>query len=259
MKLKNYYRHRFQRSRSRTYLLLYQLFGQIFSSHFTLHQNNKWFTFLSTLHPQTTKFWKVARYFTKSSSQIPPLLHQGTQVYQSAQKAEVLAQIFERTHYLAQNTGSPRHTTIVSRFVTRFFLNAIPHTPPLQLTNAYEVKRKIRLLKTRSTPGLDDITPTMLRHLSRKALTHLTTLSNHLLLKGHFPETWKRGKVIPILKPNKPSTNPTSYRPISLLSTLGKLFERIVADRLISFTNQHNPMSNLVSAENILQFPSWHV
>jgi hypothetical protein len=110
----------------------------------------------------------------------------------------------------------------------------------LQLTNVYEVKCKILLLKTRSAPGQDDITPTLLRHLSRKALTHLTTLFNHLLLKGHFPETWKRGKVIPIPKPNKPSTDPTSYRPISFLSTLGKLFERIVADQLTSFANQHN-------------------
>jgi hypothetical protein len=80
----------------------------------------------------------------------------------------------------------------------------------------------------------------MLRHLSNKAITHLTNLFNHLLLRGNFPTTWKRGKVIPIPKPNKPSTDPNSYRPISLLSTLGKLFERIVADRLTLFANQHN-------------------
>lgn len=96
IKLKNYFRHHFQRSRSHTSHLLYQLFTQIFSSHLTLHRNNKWSTFLSSLHPQAAKFWKVVRYFTKSSSQIPPLLHQGTQVYQSAHKAEVLAQILER-------------------------------------------------------------------------------------------------------------------------------------------------------------------
>jgi hypothetical protein len=172
--------------------------------------------------------------------QIPPLLHQGTHVYQSAHKAEVLAQIFERAHHLTLHAGSPRQTTIISRSVTRFFQNNAPQTPPTQLTNIYEVKRKILLLKTRSAPGLDDITPTMLRHLSNKALTHLTTVFNHLLLQGHFPEPWKRCKVIPIPKPNKPITDPTSYRPISLLSTLGKLFERIVADRLTSFTNQQN-------------------
>jgi hypothetical protein len=61
---------------------------------------------------------------------------------------------------------------------------------------------------------------------------------------GHFPATWKSAKVIPIPKSNKPSTDPKSYRPISLLSTLGKLFERIRAVRLTSFANQHHLLSH---------------
>jgi len=79
----------------------------------------------------------------------------------------------------------------------------------------------------------------MLRNLSRNALIHLTQLFNHLLRLGHFPTNWKTAKVIPIPKPNKPHTDPNSYRPISLLSTLGKLFERIIAARLTSFVQQH--------------------
>ena len=79
----------------------------------------------------------------------------------------------------------------------------------------------------------------MLRNLSRNALKHLTQLFNHLLRLGHFPTIWKSAKVIPIPKPDKPHTDRNSYRPISLLSTLGKLFERIIAARLTSFVQQH--------------------
>jgi hypothetical protein len=78
----------------------------------------------------------------------------------------------------------------------------------------------------------------MLRNVSRKALVHLTHLFNHLLGLGYFPSTWKKAKVMPIPKPHKPSTDPNSYRPVSLLSTLGKLFERVIAVRLTSFVNQ---------------------
>ena len=106
--------------------------------------------------------------------------------------------------------------------VDKFFRSTTPHPhPPIQLTNVYEVKRKILSLKLRSAPGIDGITPLMLGHLSCKVLNHLTQLLNHLLQLGHFPTTWKRAKVIPISKPNKPGTDPNSYRPISLLSTLG--------------------------------------
>ena len=162
------------------------------------------------------------------------------QVYRTPLKAEVLAQQFERSHYLTHNKGTPHHTTTITRFVDRFFRNTTPHTSHLQLTNIYEVEQKILSLKLRSAPGNDRITPLMLRHVSRKALTHLTHLFNHLLRLGYFPTNWKRAKVVPIPKPNKPGTDPNSYRPISLLSTLEKLFERILATRLMSFVNRQH-------------------
>jgi len=135
--------------------------------------------------------------------------------------------------------GTPHHTTTITHFVDRFFHNTTPHTSPLQLTNIYEVKRKILSVKLWSALGNDGITPLMPCYLSHKTLTHLTRLLNHLLWLGYFPTCWKRAKVIPIPKPNKPGTDPNSYRPISLLSTLRKLFERIIAVRLKSFVNQH--------------------
>jgi len=132
--------------------------------------------------------------------------------------------------------GTPHHSTKITRFVNRFFQGTIPHTPSLQLTNIYEIKHIITSLKPRTAPGDDGITPPMLRNLSRKALINLTQLFNQLLWLGHFSTTSKTAKVIPIPKPNKPSSDPNSYRQISLLSTLGKLFERIIAARLTSLS-----------------------
>jgi len=240
LKLKNYYRHRYQRSRLPLFHYIFQLFTQIFSTYLTRPRNSKWSSFLGSLHTRTSQFWKVARYFTKSQSSIPPLIHQGVQVYHNPHKAEILAQQFERSHYLTLNMGTPHHTTTITRCVDRFFRNTTPHTSPLQLTNIYEVKRKILSLKLRSAPGKDGITHLILRHLSRNTLTLLTSLFNHLLRLGYFPTCWKRAKVVPIPKPNKPATDPNSYRPISLLITLGKLFERIIAVRLTSFVNRQH-------------------
>jgi hypothetical protein len=79
----------------------------------------------------------------------------------------------------------------------------------------------------------------MLRHLSRKALTHLTLLFNHILLFGNFPTAWKSAKVIPIPKPGKPPLTPAP-RPISLLSTLSKLLEHVIAHRLNLFIHQNH-------------------
>ena len=135
--------------------------------------------------------------------------------------------------------GTPHYSTITC-FVERFFCNTTPHTSPLHFTNTYKVKKKIFSLKLWSAPGNNGITPLMLRHLSCENLTHLTNSFNHLLWLGHFSTCWKKAKVVPIPKPNKPGTDPNSYRPISLLSTLGKLFEIIIATRLTSSVNRQH-------------------
>jgi len=80
----------------------------------------------------------------------------------------------------------------------------------------------------------------MLRNLSHKAIMHLTQLFNLILRFGYFPFARKSAKVIPILEPGKPLSDPSSHRSISLLSIVSKLPERVVAHRLNSFIHQNH-------------------
>jgi hypothetical protein len=58
--------------------------------------------------------------------------------------------------------------------------------------------------------------------------------------KGNFPKKWRSVTVIPILKPGKNPTNAESYRPISLMSCLCKVLERIVNKRLVYILEERN-------------------
>ena len=49
-----------------------------------------------------------------------------------------------------------------------------------------------------------------------------------------FPERWKKAVVIPIPKTELPST-PADYRPISLLSVLSKIIEKLAAKQIIQY------------------------
>ncbi|CAB0039636.1 unnamed protein product, partial [Trichogramma brassicae] len=51
-----------------------------------------------------------------------------------------------------------------------------------------------------------------------------------------FSARWKRQRLVLMLKPSKPAFEPSSYRPLCMLDTAGKLLERIIADRLEAFT-----------------------
>ena len=56
---------------------------------------------------------------------------------------------------------------------------------------------------------------------------------NYSWNEGYDPPDWKVQLIIPALKPGKDPSLPSSYRPISLISCLGKLFEKMIQERLI--------------------------
>ena len=58
-----------------------------------------------------------------------------------------------------------------------------------------------------------------------------------------MPEVWTTAHLIPVLKKGNDKTNPSSYRPISLLSCVGKLMERGITRRLICFLETNNVFS----------------
>ena len=86
-------------------------------------------------------------------------------------------------------------------------------------------------IKTKKSPGYDLITGEILKNLPRKAIIKLTNLVNAFRLK-FVPIAWKCAEVIMILKPGKPPQDRTSYRPISLLTVMSKLFEKLLLKRL---------------------------
>jgi hypothetical protein len=178
--------------------------------------------------------------FTNPTRYVPPLFDRGVQVFNSADKAELLAQHFERIHHLNLKVGTANHARIVNRTVNKYYSRSHPHVPQAHLIKPYELGHLIQSLKTKSAPGTDGISATKLRNLSRTALVHLTQIFNHILRSGYFPYAWKSAKVIPIQKPGKPLSDPGSHRIISLLSTVSKLLERVVAHKLSSFIQRNH-------------------
>ncbi|KAI1006659.1 hypothetical protein K3495_g1555, partial [Podosphaera aphanis] len=84
-----------------------------------------------------------------------------------------------------------------------------------------------------TAPGEDDIPTSILKIGWDLIKDKISTLFRSCLEVGHHPACFKTAVVVMLSKPNKPDkSNPRSYRPISLLSVLGKSLERLVARRL---------------------------
>jgi hypothetical protein len=71
-----------------------------------------------------------------------------------------------------------------------------------------------------------------LRCLPESELVLLLGLYSNSLNSAHALKDWKRTRIVTVLKPDTDPDLADSYRPISLLSCIGKLFERIFLLRL---------------------------
>ncbi|KAF4447599.1 reverse transcriptase, partial [Fusarium austroafricanum] len=84
-----------------------------------------------------------------------------------------------------------------------------------------------------TSPGADNITVNLLKAAWHIIGTHVRRLFEKCLTIGHHPKPFKEAEVVMIAKPGRRDlTSPRAWRPISLLSCLGKGLERLIARRL---------------------------
>ncbi|CAG9122199.1 unnamed protein product [Plutella xylostella] len=134
-----------------------------------------------------------------------------------------------------KNVFTPNTDTADNAFeeeVKSFLQSDLQLSPPIKSCTPRELKGIIRELQLKKAPGYDLITAEVLQQLPTKVLVFLTTLFNSMLRIGYFPNQWKVSQITMILKAGKPPHQTSSYRPISLLPLLSKLFEKVISRRL---------------------------
>ena len=112
--------------------------------------------------------------------------------------------------------------------------------------NMSEMRNVLKEMKN-SSPGKDDIYLIMIKNMPNKALVYLLNLYNDIWKTSSFPHQWYEVIQIPILKPGKDPTQVTSYRPISLLSTLFKVMEKMIKNRLTWYLDKYGLLNPLQS------------
>ena len=90
-----------------------------------------------------------------------------------------------------------------------------------------EVQDQIRFLNANKSYGPDGISPRFIKLADYSLVKPLTKLYNLSLSSGKVPKLWKQANVVPLHKKDSKHVM-GNYRPVSLLSILGKLLERIV-------------------------------
>ena len=173
--------------------------------------------------------WKATKRLKQPQTPIPPLRTSGGEWAKSdIQKANLLASHFENVF-----KPYPSETSEIEDREILLDLTSpdLPHAP-VRTFKITEVRTAINKLRPTKSPGYDLITGKVLQELPETGMRAITQLFNSILRTGHFPGQWKVSQVIPILKPGKPPEEAQSYRPISLLPVLSKVFEKLLLTRI---------------------------
>jgi hypothetical protein len=183
------------------------------------------------------KYWSLIKrvYGSKKGMGIPVLEVGNKLCSTSTDKANALTEFFGKQQTLLEPIGHqlpPLHMLTMQR------LSLVETTPN-------EVRDILCSLDVGKAHGIDGVSVRLLKETSSSIDVPLCALINESFSCGKVPTSWKMANVSPVHKKNEKS-KVDNYRPISLLSTLAKIQERIVYKRLYSFLMRNG----LLTAKN---------
>ncbi|CAH2097689.1 unnamed protein product [Euphydryas editha] len=186
-------------------------------------------------YPSGSKaFWSLAKCveanFCRSS--LPPLQKpDGTLAHTALDKANLFASLFAENSRLDAGNKTP------------------PQLPPcgckMPEIHIYqkEVLKTLRNLDVNKASGPDGIPAIVLKNCAAELSPVLTRLYRLSFRSGTVPKAWKLTNVQPV--PKKGSrADPANYRPIAITSTLCKVMERVVNNRLLAYLEDNDLLSD---------------
>ena len=167
--------------------------------------------------------WKAARYLnlngTSAFDKIPPLTRTDKFITKdkTEQVTELLTTFFPPLPEMIEDEGTQPQRALVLM-------------PSLTIE---EIERRVFAASSWKAPGDDGLPAMVWKQIWPVVKDRVLLLFQTSLEEGSLPTQWRNAKIIPLKKPNKGDyTAAKAWRPISLLSTLGKTLESVVAERI---------------------------
>ena len=158
----------------------------------------------------------------EGKSAIPPLFNGPEVLPSAADKAKLFAKNFSKNSNLDDSGISL--PVFPSR--TNLKLHNISITPKM-------VKKVITNLDSSKASGPDCIPVVVLKNCEPELSYILAKLFNNCLKESCFPDCWKVSSVVPVVKNVGERSTAKNYRPVSLLSVVSKVFEKLVNNRIV--------------------------
>ena len=204
-----------------------------------------------SLETNHTESWRKIKNFLKPKGQrdYPALRLDAKTAKTNADKAQLFAESFERHFGIQSDNFDSNHFDEVNQFIEDNYEYFYPYEDPDDYRSDMDddhdlvsdidpdtLIKIVKFFKRGEAPGPNNIHNEVLRLGTTTSLFHhLARLFISSIQIGYIPTAWKLATLRMLLKPDKLLSLTTSYRPISFISLIMKLFERVIEQRLRSY------------------------
>ena len=135
---------------------------------------------------------------------------------------------------LAENIEIPEDKTYKD-----FLKSPVQHQFLFKPIKEDDILKAIDSLKPKTSYGQDRITNKLLKYIKHETAWPLMMIMNQIFSSGIFPNSMKVAKVIPLYKKNERNVF-DNYRPVSILSSVSKVFEKIMHNQIYEHFSSRN-------------------
>jgi len=170
-------------------------------------------------------FWKTVKDLLGTASPSDAFLKTGNDVcYDNVYKANLFNRHFASISSIPHGVLSKPFPPF--NYVTNLLI------PPLTF-EPFAVYHALTGLNSRKSKGFDNLFNQLLKPCSMSLATPFSLLFNFILATNQYPRSWKMASVIPLHK-SSPTSVICTYRPIAILLSVSKVFEKIIHNHLHS-------------------------
>lgn len=157
---------------------------------------------------------------------------------------------------MAKLKSSSRSAPTCPMLLRKIVRTLFPHQPNLRAQTTLlrsedvapiemeELLAACRKIGDNKAPGPDGIPNVALKLAVRTSPEIFLEMYNECLRKRVFPRRWKQQRLVLLPKGGRDPNDPASYRPLCLLDTAGKIYERVICDRLEAFIENTQGLSD---------------
>lgn len=190
-------------------------------------------SFFNTVSQVPQRFWAYVRSLRRSKAPVPSLQSaDGSLLSNDLEKAKSLNNAF--SSFFSPPSLPPNIPPLDSSAVC----------PEDLLCSQQSIVHLISQLPVHTAPGPDDIHSVLLKATAHSICHPLQIIFNLSISSGSFPSQWKNSSVVSIPTTSPPSTSPTNFRPISLLSLISKLLEKHIFNIVLYHLHSNNFLSD---------------